>query len=146
MDWTPVVFSQGGAAFLFPLWVTDALSFPHFFFFLFVSFRARALLQSAWPPLLLPPCPSWRHRSPWLALWPGCRRAVSVKPIIHSPPPRPPLAIIILVCVPNSQHALLSLSLSFFLSRHSQVSRSSPPALCNYVTNWNKVFIPRSRL
>lgn len=29
------------------------------------------------PLLLLPPCPSWLHRYLWLALWPGCRRAVS---------------------------------------------------------------------
>lgn len=34
--------------------------------------------------LLLPPCPSWLHRYLWLALWPGCRRAVSEEAKTHT--------------------------------------------------------------
>lgn len=60
--------------------------------------------------LLLPPCPSWLHRYLWLALWPGCRRAVSVeaKTHTHTHTQHFPRYLRQLFQLPNTEHALCS--------------------------------------
>lgn len=57
--------------------------FVAFFLCLSVFFSAGFQCLSL---LLLPPCPSWLHRYLWLALWPGCRRAVSEEAKTYFPP------------------------------------------------------------
>lgn len=56
--------------------------------------------------LLLPPCPSWLHRYLWLALWPGCRRAVSEEAKTHTH--HFPRYLRQLFQLPNTEHALCS--------------------------------------